>query len=460
MISALHDVAAQWLQLATLGTLQSSLFLGFVFLLLHLCRRRPAGFLRLLVLVGVAKLLVPPVLRFASAPQPVRAPLEDVVVRFTPGAVVETGSSPWPLALFLVWACSVVFLLGLSVARTWRLQRRLARAQRIDVRGYLHAHEMRRDVQFFEKDTDGSPMVIGLWRHRVLLPSSWRTWTPDCVRSVLLHEMAHVRRGDHWVQAAQTLALALHFFNPLAWWLHRRLAQYTELACDDATIARAHLDPADYARHLLRVAEDIARTPMLVPARMAIPDPGGSLRQRFRYVLGSVNGPRRLGLRAGAVLVVVGAAIVPLSAHLEVVQSAPPSLTETVRAFRSKAVVGREERPDEATASFVFARPLQGFAVLGKYLQCPCTVDDHSVCPRGRIVYGESVRRRGIVVAVLVDDHGRVVSANVIRDPRSGPGWNADNVLDAVWDSAWAPGRRADEPVASRLEIAFHGGQF
>jgi len=198
MTIGLQEVAQQWLRLATLGTLQSSLFLLGIWGLLHACRRGPASLLRLLALVGVAKLLVPPVLRFTAPPSLARTPFENAVVH-------------------------------------------------------------------------------GLWRHCVLLPAAWRTWTPECVRTVLLHEMAHVRRGDHWVQVAQTVALAVHWFNPLAWVLHRKLAHYTELACDDATIACGRLAPAVYARHLLRVAEDLARAPMLVPARFAVPDPGGSL---------------------------------------------------------------------------------------------------------------------------------------------------------------------------------------
>ncbi len=467
MIAALESIAQQWFPLAALGTLQTSVFLAGVLFVLRMFRRAPASLLRLVALVGVAKLLVPPVLRFASPPETLRAPFESAVVRFSGAApttdAATSQSAPWwPLALFLVWATIALLLLAFSVVRTWRLKRALDGARRINVRAYLRDDEMRGDVAFYESQREGSPLVIGLWRHRVLLPSSWTSWSPECVRAVLLHELAHVRRGDHWVQVAQTLALAAHFFNPLAWLLHRRLAHYTELACDDATIARGRLDPADYARSLLRVAEDITRAPMLVPARMVVPDPGGSLHQRFRYVLQPrARRGRGFTLRAALLLAALVAAIVPMSGNLDAVQSAPPVIADTVRLFRSKAIVEQEPHaPARSEDAFAPARPLEGYAVLGKYLRCPCTVDDHSVCPRGRIVYGERVRKRGLVVAVSVDARGRVTQVEVLKNARAGSRWDAERAVDAAWEADWEPARRDGKRVASRLEIAFHGGQF
>ena len=53
------------------------------------------------------------------------------------------------------------------------------------------------------------------------------------MQAVLLHELAHLRRRDPLWQLVAHCGLALHWFNPLAWFAVRRLRIEQERACDD-----------------------------------------------------------------------------------------------------------------------------------------------------------------------------------------------------------------------------------
>ena len=75
-------------------------------------------------------------------------------------------------------------------------------------------------------------------------------------------------------------------------------------------------------------------------------------------------------------------------------------------------------------------------------------------------MYGERVRRRGLVIAVHVDADGRVTRATVLHNAKAGLRWDAENAIDAAREVAWEPARRGGRAVASQLEIAFHAGQF
>src|SRR6185436_12922318 len=99
--------------------------------------------------------------------------------------------------------------------------------------------------------------VAGVIVPTLIMPLSLlSTLSPEQWRFVLLHELAHIRRGDYFANLFQLLVEALLFFNPAAWWISRQVRREREACCDAMAIELGGA-PADYARTLLRVAEDV-----------------------------------------------------------------------------------------------------------------------------------------------------------------------------------------------------------
>ena len=105
-------------------------------------------------------------------------------------------------------------------------------------------------------------MTFGVLRPTVLLPEEARTWSGERRRVVLLHELAHVLRGDAATHLLARTALALHWWNPLAWTMWREFLKERERATDDLVLG-AGTAASDYAGHLL----EIARTMQVAPRR-------------------------------------------------------------------------------------------------------------------------------------------------------------------------------------------------
>jgi beta-lactamase regulating signal transducer with metallopeptidase domain len=97
------------------------------------------------------------------------------------------------------------------------------------------------------------PLTFGWRRPVVLLPADADRWCPSRRRHVLLHELAHVRRGDWLGQMVAQAACALWWWQPLAWLASRELRRQRELACDDAVLS-AGSRASEYADHLLAIA--------------------------------------------------------------------------------------------------------------------------------------------------------------------------------------------------------------
>lgn len=88
------------------------------------------------------------------------------------------------------------------------------------------------------------PLLLGLWRPVLALPP---LGGPDAaaledLALVLRHELAHLARRDLAVKALLTLGCALHWANPIVWWMARRASAEMELACDD--LATQNASPA------------------------------------------------------------------------------------------------------------------------------------------------------------------------------------------------------------------------
>ena len=74
------------------------------------------------------------------------------------------------------------------------------------------------------------------------------------LNSILIHELAHLRRWDDWTNLGQQILKALLFFHPAVWWIESKLALEREMACDDAVLAKT-ANPRGYAQCLISVAE-------------------------------------------------------------------------------------------------------------------------------------------------------------------------------------------------------------
>jgi beta-lactamase regulating signal transducer with metallopeptidase domain len=96
---------------------------------------------------------------------------------------------------------------------------------------------------------------------RLLIPAElWDLLSLRQRASLLLHELAHLKRNDHWVRALELVALTLFWWHPAAWWARHELRQAEEQCCDAWVTWALPGGSQDYASALLE-AVDFASTP-------------------------------------------------------------------------------------------------------------------------------------------------------------------------------------------------------
>src|SRR6185503_6485852 len=75
-----------------------------------------------------------------------------------------------------------------------------------------------------------SAAVVGWWRPVVLLPCAWCEWSPQELRAVIAHELAHIYRRDFVLRLMAALTVAIQWGQPLVYWLRRQLILAQEMA--------------------------------------------------------------------------------------------------------------------------------------------------------------------------------------------------------------------------------------
>jgi hypothetical protein len=147
---------------------------------------------------------------------------------------------------------------------------------------------------------------------RLLLPALlWARLSTAQQQTLLVHELAHLRRGDHWVRRLEMVVLGLYWWHPVVWWA-RYAVQEAEEQCCDAFVVRTLPDrAADYAAALLETVM------FLSPPRTALPvgaSGAGSarlLRRRLLMIL-QARTARPLPWHMRAALLGCAAVLLPL----------------------------------------------------------------------------------------------------------------------------------------------------
>lgn len=278
----------------------------------------------------------------------------------TPSTPVEDDSkgATWIFACAAcVWGLGTALLLAgvaIGVRRTGRLWHesqsiidedwsRLSRelCRRLGLRRVVHLREHAEPVV---------PLTWGLLRPIILLPQQARRWSSSMRRAVLLHELAHVHRGDVAYQLLGRFACALYWFHPLAWFGLHRLRQEREQACDDAVIGSGER-ASDYAEQLLEVARRYRRAGGLALAVEITR--GGSLEQRVRALFDAARSHAPVGRRLAVSLLSVTGLFVTSIAVLHPVVAESPAVTVqiTVDSNTSAPVADQSQSPAPKKAS-------------------------------------------------------------------------------------------------------------
>jgi beta-lactamase regulating signal transducer with metallopeptidase domain len=197
-----------------------------------------------------------------SAAQESKSPkrFEALSIENTPTKTSRLHTWPAPSTLlFAVWAIGAgLLLLRIGASRIWLNRELRSAAWQHDGPIGDEVEEIRRQfgigrrVFVFLSSRGVTPMTWGLVRQQVLLPADATSWERQRLRTVLLHELAHLKHHDTITHVLTGFIRAIYWFHPFVWLAAWRLQVERERACDDAVL-RSGVRASDYAEDLLSI---------------------------------------------------------------------------------------------------------------------------------------------------------------------------------------------------------------
>ncbi len=233
--------------------LKSTVLLISGALLLRVLRKKDAGTRHLVCLATLGSAAAVPLLALWSPDWSFNIAV-PVGAGVGGSAANGTATQTWslPIVAAAIWAIGV---LGLAIRA---------------LGGWLLLLSVRRESVHFQ-DGDGveiriarvtSPLTCGTLRPWILLPPAARNWDQPRLRTVLVHELEHVRRRDCLAKYVALGSRAILWWNPLTWILAARMHQEQERACDEAVLS-AGVAPEAYAGVLLDTARECSSSLIL-----------------------------------------------------------------------------------------------------------------------------------------------------------------------------------------------------
>src|SRR5271157_2164752 len=154
-------------------------------------------------------------------------------------------------------------------------------------------------------------------RARLLVPSElWPNLSESQQTALIAHELAHLKRKDHWIRWLDLGVAGLYWWHPVVWWARRGLREAEEQCCDAWAVWATPRGSRSYAAALLAALEFVSSAPTTgVAAAAAVISGRGHvsfLKRRMRMIV-QARTPKALSWAGRLGVLGLAALILPLA---------------------------------------------------------------------------------------------------------------------------------------------------
>jgi len=252
---------------------------------------------------------------------PSHKPANDTSAKFTNPASPAAVSLSWQSFVFIGWLVVVIAMVLLLIQRMFLIRGLLAQSKSPNdsmsdifeqCRKKMGVH---RSISLKLSLVAASPSVCGFIRPTILIPQHLPDkLKADDLRSILLHELAHIKRGDLWISMIQTILQIAYFYHPLVWVANTMIRKVREQAVDEMVLVAMGEQAEDYVETLLNISRMTFSQPIFSLRLIGVVESRKALYRRIKQMLNRpIPKNAELGIRGLMTILILGAVLLPMA---------------------------------------------------------------------------------------------------------------------------------------------------
>jgi beta-lactamase regulating signal transducer with metallopeptidase domain len=151
--------------------------------------------------------------------------------------------SHWAVICVLLWIAGIIFSLTrvivgkIGIMKIWSDACFIKNRSINETLGFFSKKlAIQRKIQVLTSSSCRVPFTYRTFKPVILLPSGATKWPSERLRSVMIHELAHVKRFDSFTLLFARIVCALFWFIPIVWIAYRHLHIEQEKSCDEYAV--------------------------------------------------------------------------------------------------------------------------------------------------------------------------------------------------------------------------------
>ena len=224
-------------------------------------------------------------------------------------------------SLFLIWVSGAFIFLIIYLKKLFSFYSIIKEAIPVKnrdvlkiVREWSTFFRLRREIKIVYSDKYLSPFTTGILKPIIYLPQKiLEIKNKEHLKSVIAHEISHIKRYDNlWIKI-QSILQIIYFFNPIVWFVNSKISLSRECICDSLVLSKKKISAQNYGTGIMTVLKL-----NLFGANEINVLPGfGSQRKKLIYRIKNLTGEKIMGkyqaLIIYGVLILLGIFVLPMA---------------------------------------------------------------------------------------------------------------------------------------------------
>ncbi|MFC1763511.1 M56 family metallopeptidase [Planctomycetota bacterium] len=191
---------------------------------------------------------------------------------------------------------------------------------------------LRGRIDLRTSDVLPSPAVCGLLRPTILMPASLvARLTPEELKATLVHELAHIKRADLWINAIQTVLQVVYFYNPFVWLANAMIRRTCEEAVDETVLVTLDGQVQGYSNTLINISEMGFWKADFGLRLIGVAESKKALKRRIKHMLTQpVPQSSKIGILGTTAILLIAAILLPMARAERSNQKATANSQETI----------------------------------------------------------------------------------------------------------------------------------